>query len=412
MVKSTTIGVRDGSYHTRCLQAVRASRMVGCRRDGCAESIDRRRRGIRRRGAIADELGEMHGGKPFRCVRDVRGVTRRATPSTRDANARVDASSCTPHPMRVATGIARHDRGRGRDARRARPTRESNETFSPPSDRVRARRVPSLRASTAPPVASRRAGGRAPVCFFCVATSENFCASRRVRRHRWRVPGPPSVECAHASRADHEPRVSRYDRAIASMTSIPRRSATRCRARDADADADATRVESRACANARIRLSSRRARVERISRVTVREPSHRGWVPDRGLCSSRARVPIPRVGGYIHGSRPVVFGFDFSHFFVPTKTSEASAECFRSFSFRVRVARVFRTRRRADRRRSTRTVTGIDRERIRSTRTRGVRASNAVARRRNGRVKPPNASGKTRREEIPDDERTLGYATR
>lgn len=169
---------RDGSYHTRCLQAVRASRMVGCRRDGCAESIDRRRRGIRRGGAIADKLGEMNGGKPFRCVRDVRGVTRRATPSTRDANARVDASSCTPHPMRVATGIARHDRGRGRDARRARPTRESNETFSPPSDRVRARRVPSLRASlrasTAPPVASRRAGGRAPVCFFASPPAKIF----------------------------------------------------------------------------------------------------------------------------------------------------------------------------------------------------------------------------------------------
>lgn len=79
--------------------------------DARHRSIDRRRRrGIRRGGAIADERGEMDVGKPIRCVRDVRGARRRATPSTRDASVHADASSCTPHPMRVRDcGISRHD---------------------------------------------------------------------------------------------------------------------------------------------------------------------------------------------------------------------------------------------------------------------------------------------------------------
>ena len=38
--------------------------------------------GIRRDDAIADEPGKMDGEDHFRCVRDARAVTRRATPST------------------------------------------------------------------------------------------------------------------------------------------------------------------------------------------------------------------------------------------------------------------------------------------------------------------------------------------
>lgn len=225
--------------------------MVGCRSDGCAASIDRSStsswdpsRGCHRGRTRRNGCRKTYSMRARRARRE---TTRDAIDARRECTRRcVILYATSDARSRLWNLTTRHDHGR--DARRARPTRESNETFSPPSDRVRARRLPPFRASrlasNAPPVASRHPRTGVPSVLFRVATSENFCARRRV---------PDAIDgasrglprgCAHASRAGHEPRVSRYDCAIASTTIIPRRSATR-RRRIRDADADATRVESR-----------------------------------------------------------------------------------------------------------------------------------------------------------------------
>ena len=273
--------------------------MVGCRSDARAESTDRRRRWDPSRRCHRGRTGKNGWRRPFSMrARRARGDATRDAIDDATRMHTPNASSCAPH--RCASRLnrtARHDRGR--DARRARPTRESNETFTPPSDRVRARRVPSQpRRRTArrraPPVASSAPRGRPTVPFF-VATSENFWLrpTRVGRVHRWRVHrwGVPRGR-SHASRADHERRVPRYEDAIASTPIIPRRSATRS-ARATTTTTTTTRRgwirEMRECVRASTHFCQSRTRVsskERISRVTVREPS----TPSVGPRSRRARA--------------------------------------------------------------------------------------------------------------------------
>ena len=182
----------DGSYHTRCLQAVRASRMVGCRRDARAESTDRRRRGIRRGDAIADEPRETDGGNPLRLPRDVRAVTRRATPSTRDAI----ASSCTAahRSMRDSrlTESYGTTRPRSRRASRASDARNERNVFSVIRSRARVASRSTASSSArrvASPVAS---GGRAPRRLFSSPPAKIFARASDASIDGWRVPKPPS----------------------------------------------------------------------------------------------------------------------------------------------------------------------------------------------------------------------------
>ena len=285
--------------------------------------------------------------------------------ATRDA---IDARrECTRRCVILyATSDARRDwnrttrpRSRSRRASRASNARIERNVFSTIRSRSRASRPvpPRVDGTTRRGAARARAGG--PRCaFFASPPAKIFVhpdvsgaidgASRGLPR--WMCP-----RVARGSRTQGfavRPRDRVDDKHPASIGDAVSRDA------DADADADATRVESRGCANARIHSpSSRRARVERISRVTVREPVHRGWVPDRGLCSSRERVPIPRVGGYIHGSRPVVFGFDFSHFFCPNQDERSLRRVlsfFLHFAFASRASSAHGVARTADDRREPR----------------------------------------------------------
>lgn len=188
--------------------------------------------------------------KPFsmRVRRARRDATRDAIDARRECTRRCVILYGTS--MRVATGISRHDTT-AVATRFARVQRENRTkrflrhpiAFARVASRPSARR-PRVDGTTRR-VASPR--GRAPLCFFSSPPAKIFVrpdvsdgidgASRSLPRG-----------CPHASRTEHETRVSRYERAIASITTIPRRSATRRRV--CDADADATRLESRGCAKA------------------------------------------------------------------------------------------------------------------------------------------------------------------
>jgi len=372
------------------------------------ESTDRRRRrGIRRGDAIADEPGEMDGEDHFRCVRD----------ATRDAiDARRERTRRSRHLVRHIDArsrlnrTARHDRGR--DARRARVQRE-NRTKRLPHHPIAFARVAcrptasSHRASTgtAPSRLPRRGG--APLCFFSSPPAKIFGASDARRRvHRWRVrPGASLVDVptrrARITNAgfrgtktrSRRPRSSRGDR---------RRDR---RARDDDRR-DAGGIARRAkCVRASTHFCQSRTRVERISRVTVREPS----TPSVGPRSRRARAGPDSYewAGIITVHDPSFSVLIFSHFSPKDARVRGASRlrlCF--VCIHSRRARLPHT---ASRRRSTIDANG-DRDRSRKN---SIDANPRSERLERGRASTQRtrettragAEKKTRREEIPDDAR-------
>ena len=228
----------------------------------------------------------------MRLPRDARAVTRRATPSTRDAI----ASSCTAahRSMRDSrlTESYGTTRPRWRRASRAFDARIERNVFSAIRSRARVASRSTASSSArrvASPVAS---GGRAPRRLFSSPPAKIFARACVRRVHRWMARPEASlvVDVRRSSRADHEStRVSRCEGAIAAIAIIPRRSARVRGARDDDDDDDVRRGWNRercanACTHPRIRREG-----ERISRVTVREPNT-PWVGPRSRRAARVRA--------------------------------------------------------------------------------------------------------------------------
>jgi len=149
-------------------------------------------------------------------------VTRRASMTSRDGISPVAAPSCTPNRCKRRDAVASRDERR--DAFRARRAVETNDAFSPASDRALPRRDARHRVSapsTRPPVASRRPSRDAQK-FSLVAVKKSTPPRGALSisiPHA--VPVPPACDVFDASHAGHQHRVLPSERAIASARVAP-----------------------------------------------------------------------------------------------------------------------------------------------------------------------------------------------
>ena len=231
------------------------------------------------------------GKTPLRLPRDARAVTRRATPSTRDAI----ASSCTAahRSMRDSrlTESYGTTRPRSRRASRAFDARIERNVFSAIRSRARVASRSTASSSArrvASPVAS---GGRAPRRLFSSPPAKIFARACVRRVHRWMArPEASLVVDVRARRARiTNPRGFRGARARSrrSRSSRGDRRAFGARAMTTTTTCDADGIARDA--RMRVRIHAFRREGERISRVTVREPNT-PWVGPRSRRAARVRA--------------------------------------------------------------------------------------------------------------------------